>query len=533
VVLGRTTSHARRSMHATLGRVLGQLGGAPALVFHQFLQAGTEVTSQVLADAAIAAARAALIAGDTLLAQRAVGVALERSGTDERRAPAVLLLRAYIDAANGDVRATKESARVAGLAALRSGDARSATLAVALHSSYGLETSYDPDSLWLIEHVRLGVLDTSTEAAVLQLCNVCHRAMWAGELGDSVEIVFQAVARLDHADDPELVAIGAYNASMALFGTPWIDQREHVLTLLERNSRMYDRPTDRARSHRVRGLLALQTGDVERLTRTIKAAVADAALPGVWYLTLDAARWEAAMLFARGEWAGADAAIGAALERCRGVSVYIDSLHGQQLLSLLDRGADNDEALLASASLQHNPVTSTAMVGLVGIRRAHRGDMDGARVALTSMLDAMDGRCHHRNHMTDLAFVAHLIWLLRDAECAERVLPWFDSYSGQLAVVAAGEYVLGSVDRHRALLLLALGRADEALVCLRAALRLEESLGLTVPALRTRLGIAEALEMQQPRDVAELRDVREAGLRDSLAVGLVHVHAAFSEIRIE
>lgn len=98
------------------------------------------------------------------------------------------------------------------------------------------------------------------------------------------------------------------------------------------------------------------------------------------------------------------------------------------------------------------------------------GDDEGARAAVVAALDDGPLLRHDQTGYTALGQLAEVVWHLRDAELAERLLPLLEPVADRLAVSSMGAICVGPLRRYLGLVLGVLGRTDEAIAALDEAI---------------------------------------------------------------
>ena len=129
----------------------------------------------------------------------------------------------------------------------------------------------------------------------------------------------------------------------------------------------------------------------------------------------------------------------------------------------------------------------------MGRVRLETGDHAGAAEALDHLVGGWTGWARDWTWPSTLAQTAEIVAGLEATEHAELIADELGPYAGELVVVGAGILCLGAFDRYRGMLLGLLGRHDEAVAALTAALALEESIESPPLTARTRYWLARAL----------------------------------------
>jgi tetratricopeptide (TPR) repeat protein len=130
---------------------------------------------------------------------------------------------------------------------------------------------------------------------------------------------------------------------------------------------------------------------------------------------------------------------------------------------------------------------------MLGRARLETGDVAGAIEVLDHLVGAWTGLARDWLWSVTLAETAEVVAGLGATEHAELMVDELEPYAGELLVGATGTACAGAADRYRGMLLGLLGRHDEGIATLVAALTLEESVGSPTFTARTRYWLARAL----------------------------------------
>jgi class 3 adenylate cyclase/tetratricopeptide (TPR) repeat protein len=183
----------------------------------------------------------------------------------------------------------------------------------------------------------------------------------------------------------------------------------------------------------------------------------------------------------------------------------------------LEQGRAADQLSMAEAALaattDHHATRAWA-----GRFLFETGDHRRAAEVLDHLIGGWTGWARNMNWPLTLAETAEIAVGLGAIEHAERIAEELEPYAGELVVTGIGILCLGAFDRYRGMVLGLLGRHDEAVAALTAALTLEESIESPVLTARTRYWLARALLQRDERGdreraAAELgRSIRTADL---------------------
>jgi class 3 adenylate cyclase/tetratricopeptide (TPR) repeat protein len=200
--------------------------------------------------------------------------------------------------------------------------------------------------------------------------------------------------------------------------------------------------------------------------------------------------------------------------------------HHNQVLREQGRAVEARAMLGPAADVSPDLAAVKAAFGLAAFEA---GDPATAAGALDEVLERWRAWGRDWSWPVVLAASAELVVGLGRAEDASPLLEELDGYSGELAIVGAAVLCLGAYDRFRGMLLDLLGRHDEAVDALEAALDLERSADAATMTSRTRLWLARALRHRgAPGDL----DRAQAELAEAIAAaGGLGQHGVLADAR--
>jgi DNA-binding SARP family transcriptional activator len=408
---------------------------------------------------------------------------------DDQEWARVNLAAAVVAGSSADIGSAKRYATEAIRRAISDEDDATAFAALSIHCSYGTNGDADPETIALFAGLERMPLPSTGFARMIPILRCEHEAMWRGDAQANRPRAEVAFSELEIDPNPALLGAASYALSMAMLADNNLALRSRRIELLEQSSVLSGRAADRGRAIRLRGFCAIQSGDRVELERLIAEAEEYSRVPGVWYLGTDASRWKAALAMADGQWTQAETFIGENDRRSFGVHIYLETGTAQRALLAYRLGLlRGDEASLLS--LRSNRVVRASVEGLIGMCALDHGRRDVALEQLRVVLELSYAEFHHRNHLSDLAFLGSLIDGLEECDVAEKVVERFEPYASQMAMTGAGEFVIGSIDRYRASLASLVGEHDRAEALFADALHLES--GWPVPQLETQLSQSRA-----------------------------------------
>ncbi len=157
-----------------------------------------------------------------------------------------------------------------------------------------------------------------------------------------------------------------------------------------------------------------------------------------------------------------------------------------------------------------------------------------AAEVLDHLIGGWTGWARNLNWPLTLAETAEIAAGLGATEHAERIADELEPYAGELVVTGIGILCLGAFDRYRGMLLDLLdllGRHDEAVAALTAALALEESIESPTLTARTRYWLARALMQRDERgDRERAADELGRSIRTADRLGMAGLARASREL---
>ena len=157
----------------------------------------------------------------------------------------------------------------------------------------------------------------------------------------------------------------------------------------------------------------------------------------------------------------------------------------------VERGRAAQLVPMVEAAVAISPVPVTHAI--LGCCLLEGGDRGGATEVLDHLTSGWSDFARSMTWPATLASTVELVVGLDAVEHAEEIADELGAYRGEVVVVGAGIHWMGAFDRYRGMLLDLLGRHDEAIAALEAALALEESMDAPTLTARTRYWLARAL----------------------------------------
>lgn len=504
------------TVHARLARALIELHGQGTgrhvpLIAHHLIEAAVLGDTGALAQWSVAAAAQARDQADA----ESASALLERAGAalDEIEPPDH---RAHFDVAMAlaDVRrlrddeggpaANREAVRRAVAAARALGSAPHLARAVLVSPLTWVGVgSGDPELVDLMDEalVGLGPDDGVLRAAMLVTKGWAQLAM---DEPEGMALVEAAITVADRSDEPGEVHARVWNmAAMCLLGMPGAERRLRLAQQaidavpppgadgpvgrwrIDGRGWVFDTPAHRAPSR-------LTLGDRRGFESDHRALASVAEATGYHVARWHALRGRALLALLDGRFAEVSDLAEDALARLPNDPNYqlyhevqMAWLAGEQG-TLADR-APTLERFAAGATKLPGARALLARSLLAASRR------DEARAVMGSILDRWARHARGWNWPIVPFSLAEVAVELEDVEAAHLLCAELDPYAGELLVLGSGIFVAGAQDRVRGMVRTLLGQHDEAVVCLEAAIEIEERVASPPLAARSRYWLARAL----------------------------------------
>jgi hypothetical protein len=203
-------------------------------------------------------------------------------------------------------------------------------------------------------------------------------------------------------------------------------------------------------------------------------------------------------------------------------------------------------SLLATLALEEGraadqlPMMEDALAGATDLHATHAlsgrllldtGDHPGAAEALGHLMRGWTGWARNWYWPLTLAQTAEMAAGLGATEHPALILDELDLYAGELVVSGMGIICLGAFDRYRGMMLGLLGRHDDAVAALTAALALEESIESPPLTARTRYWLARALlQRESPGDSEHAAVELDHSIRTADRLGMAGLARAGREL---
>ena len=447
-VAGQLRFHQRSKLHESIGRALAKDGAHPADVALHFYSAGSLVDTTERASASVAAGEQACAAGAFDDALNHVHRAIATLGDDGRHPGALahaLSLRQRVEIGCGDVVASKSTGRLAVIEAAKSGEVETAVIAALSHASYGDEGGHDPDSFALLDRVDELAFGQPALKAKIAASRAAHLSLWAGRADEALAAIATTTTECRKNKDFQGLASCLWSQSLALVAHHDVQRRVLLARELVALGRAWGNKLAESRGCRMLALTSMQIGDVHEVHSQLDRLERFAEEPGLWYIWVDIARWRASLAMAAGEHQLATASISDAHRRAHGVFALVSSAYGQQILQSFGQNTlrPDDPRL---DLLERTAVVRPATWLLRSVLYARDGDQQSAEAYLTRAKPALVHGWSHRSSLGESMLAAFALQLINDRQTAEVVAKNLAPYSGQIGIVAFGEFLLGPVD---------------------------------------------------------------------------------------
>jgi transcriptional regulator with XRE-family HTH domain len=525
----------RAGLHQRAGHVLEALleeGGETASVAHHFAAAASPAT----ADRVV---RYALQAGD-----HARGLGAHRTAADHYElalwaratAPGTEVRRCELLLAVGEARTAsleRQRARPAFLEAARSARRLGrADLVVRAARGYGYmtkagETEEGAGELW--KAALAEVDDTDRAGRAVLLAAAATAAMLDGD-GRSEELAAASIAEARAADDEGALTMALATRCIVLWGSDAVEERLALATELLDRARARGDPDATLDGLELRGVPLLELGRADEFDETADDLLRLGAEQGNRAVA-QGTQWRALQALMAGRFEEGEQEAAEVLERSGDAPNFATGYAAQLYVSRRGQGRAGELLPELVAYVEARP-DEPAWRALLAAAHAEAGRLQDARRELDRL--AGHGFADVPRTWTrpvTLALAAECAALTGDRARAALLHPLLTPRRGQLVVVASGTSCEGAVDRYLGALEATLGDDRAADASFAAALALEETVGGTALAARTRVAHAQALLDRRHPDRAAARRLLDDADRDATRLGMAGVVSEVEALR--
>jgi tetratricopeptide (TPR) repeat protein len=338
-----------------------------------------------------------------------------------------------------------------------------------------------------------------------------------GDFDEGIAHLEQAIAA---AEDPAATPGSRFSVAMAninfLQGMPDVAAHAQAAAALEAAAREVGNSTWLAFAHYFYGTVAMRTGDRAELERQYQASrVIYANNPEQPDLMI----MDAAIALIDGRFDDSDRLAIETMSTVDAASGNFVNATAQLAAGLYWRGRD-EELLSAIEAFPVEQWPQRYLLDFVGVSlRARRGERDPKLSELAADNFACLPVGFHRSGC--LAHAGSAAGWLGDAELAAQLIDRIEPYAGTFLVAPLGSLVFDAADSVLGLLLLTLGRIDEAVGCYEAAAELCERAGNVPHGTMNKQRLARALLTRDaPGDRERARTLATDALTRATALGL-------------
>lgn len=429
-----------------------------------------------------------------------------------------------------------EPARLALTVARRLGDSRRMVRAVIATQGPAVGQG-DPELRALTEEAVAGLADGDADLRALLLIDLGTQLLISADpegqrfLVDGIEIL-----RSLDLDDPAVAPVArraATFASSAVIGSPDLELRQWLAGLAGSgpppppDASVFDllqaRPTQVAGPT---GLIALATGDIGRYRVAGEELRAMVERTGSLQLKANYQQGEAMLAMLAGDFTQAREHAAAVTETLPGEPSYALGYFGQTMWIAMEEGTLADLLPTLGSLSEANP-------GVPALAAAHAkalveaGDRGAAAGYLTGAIERWGEFARNWLWPAVPVYLSEVAVALGDERSATVLLDELDPFAGQLMIVGFAVNVVGAYDRFRGMLLGLLGRHDEAIAALEAAIHLEEKVEGPPLVARSRYWLGRALLARDgPGDTARAGDELRRSLGEAERMGMKGLAAA-------
>ena len=390
----------------------------------------------------------------------------------------------------------------------------------------------DPYALALIDDA---VAWLDPEPSVLRAAGLASRAYLSNLLlrDDPRPWSEAAVAMLEELGWPtsDDGRVAAQHAVMGMISQPGAARTLKVVQSFDDAIGASSNNSNRALYLSGKAWLYASTGDRAACDAVVEQLAAEAEETGDPSLAAYALGWQVQRAFLDGNFAAVPDLVNAAFANIGqhvANTVTLGSVWSMFLAYEEGRSAEIVDGLRAfSAAMPDNE----AMTSALAVHLAESGNIEEAREPITRIVESLPSLGHMTTFGTTVGVTANAAAYLGDPELATPLLAQLEPYAGEIIVLWAMAG-MGTADRYRGGLLTVLGRHDEAIAALEAAIDLEQRISAPSYVARSQYWLGRALVAAGRTDEArEVFALSRAGAEKLGMAGVIrNVDAELAEI---
>ncbi|MGH9184803.1 MAG: ATP-binding protein [Acidimicrobiales bacterium] len=482
----------RQRVHQRAAAAWRRAGGEPAEVAHHLLAAVPTVPAIEAAEGVVEAARAAIEQTGYEITIDLCGRGLSTLGlaeSDPRRID-LLAVRAQAATAIGQLDQGRADTGEAARRALDAGDVERAVEALVQWCGFAPEVGMDERHIVELTDRALAMLPPDAEVLRARLLGARTWRRLADPDPEAVEAeCVEAYELARRTGDREALLHATIAYRVVSDRRPLSERRDDILAAIEEATANYEERMVRAIGRRHVMTLAAERGDRTRFERA-RADFEDKAKTAHWPMGMAVAlRGRGSHALRRGDLAEAEALAGQAAALAP-FAVRSQALHLFAVYAEQGRLAEVEPEITGFAARQPDIGAWRAAQAFLF---AELGRLSEARSVLAGLIaDAGTHLDHPGVAATTLAVLPEAVATVDDPALAAPLYPQLRRWCGQQLIVL-DFLCFGSADRRAGLLAMTLGKFDDAVTHLEAAITLDDAFGSPLWAAHGRSALARAL----------------------------------------
>jgi tetratricopeptide (TPR) repeat protein len=315
---------------------------------------------------------------------------------------------------------------------------------------------------------------------------------FAGERAESQRLADHALALARRAGDDDTLANALISKAVSRWGTADVETMRAASDELFTLGIGPERPYLYLFGMRMRATVQLLDVDLTAFDETVATTEGVARQVSYGFFVLQSISWRAMRMLLEGRWKEAEQVIAELVPMSTDPNGFL-AWAGLSFIGQLERGRAQTVVPLFEQALAKDESLGVFRMG-AALGRLDMGDVDGARqhydeatrTGVTGLVD---------NWMlpVQLSWLAHVTHHFEDQAMAADVWKKLEPFAGLPVIVASGMYVSGAWDRYRGLVASTLGRHDEAVALVQAAIEVEARLRARPQGARSELALGQVL----------------------------------------
>lgn len=428
---------------------------------------------------------------------------------DQVRRSELLLVQSMAHERMGvDERLACEAARLAAEAARDAGSARHLADAVWSYCRFVRVGWRGDDAAELAEEaLRLLSADDVIHRARVMAVLAINRG-FAGERAAARHLADGAVALARKVGDVDTLANALNATAVAHWGTADVEAMRAATEDVFSLGIGPERPYLYLFGMRMRATVQLLDADLAGFDETVATTETVARQVSYGFFVMQSITWRAMRMLLEGRWKEGERILAELIPMSSDPNAF-NAWAGLSFISELERGRAARVVPLFEDALANDESLAVFRIG-AALGRLDMDDIDGARAHYAAATeDGLGSVVDNWMLPAQLSWLCNVVHRFDDRPMAAALWERLEPYAGRPVVVASGMWVNGAWDRYRGLVASTLGRHDDAVALVQAALEVEGQLGARPHGARSELALAQVL---QTRDAPGDRELARAAI---------------------